>query len=143
MSSDIGDYWTELWDAVYAVVDGISGFDETHQGMFSPPDQWPTAYVSEGTIEYVLSDTIGTYYEFKMPIFVIDVQDDILAAKKSAIDLAGKVQAALIADRSLGLSWLQPIESIVMDGNPRDAPPGYERQTVKMTVTAHAFLDNV
>lgn len=143
MPTDIGDYWIALWDAVYAIVDSVPGFDETHQGMFHPPDQWPTAFVGEGTIDYVLSDTIGTYYKFTMPIFVIDVQDDILVAKKSAIALAGKIQAALITDRSLGLSWLQPIESIIMDGNPRDAPPGYERQTVKMTVTAHAFLDNV
>jgi len=140
---DIGDYWIALWDAVYALVDAVGGFDVTYQGLYSPPDRWPCAWVSEGTIDYVLSDTIGTYYAFTMPIFIIDVKDDIIAGKKSAIDLAGKVQAALVADRSLGLSWLQPIESIIIDGMPRDAPQGYERQCVKITLTAHAFLDNI
>jgi len=140
---DIGDYWIALWDAVYALVDAVDGFDVTYQGLFSPPDRWPCAWVGEGTIDYVMSDTIGTYYAFTMPIFIIDVKDDITAAKKNAIDLAGKVHAVLVADRSLGLSWLQPIESIELDGKPRDAPTGYERQCVKLTVTAHAFLDEM
>lgn len=143
MPTDIGDYWIALWDAVYALVDGISDFDVTYQGLYSPPDQWPCAWVSEGTIDYVLSDTIGTFYEFTIPIFIIDVKDDIIAGKKSAIDLAGKVHAVLVADRTLGLSWLQPIESISLDGMPRDAPDGYERQCVKLLLTARAFLDEM
>ena len=140
---DIGDYWTLLWDTVYALVDAVDGFDKTHQGIFYNPEEWPAAFVALGTINYVLSDTIGTYYEWKMPIFVIDVKDDILESKKSAVDLTGKIHSALVADRDLGLTWLQPIESITLDGNPRDAPEGYERQCVKLVVTAHAFLDEM
>ena len=140
---DIGDYWIELWDTVYALVEGVSDFDETFQGLKYPPNVFSSAYVGAGSIEYRLSDTIGTFYEWNMPIFVLDKDSDITAGKKSVIDLAGKVHAVLVADRSLGLSWLQPIETIELESEPRDAPQGYERQCVKLTLTARAFLDEM
>lgn len=139
---DIGDYWIALWDAVYALVDGID-FDVVHQGLRFPPNKFPMAFVGAGTITYRMSDTIGTYYEFTMPIFVFAKDSDITAGKKSVIDYTGKVHAVLVADRTLGLSWLQPIESIELESEPRDAPEGYERQCVKLTVTARAFLDEM
>jgi len=139
----IGDYWIALWDAVYALVSGVPGFDVTYQGLRFPPNKWPSAFVGAGRIEYRLSDTIGTYYEWRIPIYIFDKDSDITAGKKSSLDYAGKIHAVLVADRSLGLSWLQPIESIELDSEPRDAPEGYERQCVLMTVTARAFLDEM
>lgn len=140
---DIGDYWIELWDTVYALVGGMSGFNVTYQGLRFPPSKFPVAYVGAGTIVYRLSDTIGTFYEWKMPIFVFDKESDITAGKKSVIDLTGKVHAVIVADRSLGLTWLHPIETIELESEPRDAPQGYERQCVKITLTARAFLDEM
>lgn len=139
---DIGDYWIALWDAVYALVDSVD-FDVVYQGLRFPPNKFPSAFVSAGSIEYRLSDTIGTFYEWRIPIFVFDKDPDITAGKKSVIDLAGKVHAVLVVDRSLGLSWLQPIESIELESEPRDAPEGYERQCVLVTLTARAFLDEM
>jgi len=139
---DIGDYWIELWDTVYALVDTVT-FDIVHQGLRFPPNKFPSAYVGAGTIEYKLSDTIGTFYEFRMPVFVLDKNSDITAGKKSVIDLAGKVHAVFVADRSLGLSWLHPIETIELESEPREAPEGYERQCVLLTLVAWAFLDEM
>jgi len=139
---NIGDYWIALWDAVYALVDSVD-FDVAYQGLRFPPNKWPSAFVGAGTIDYKLSDTIGTLYEWRMPIYIFDKDSDITAGKKSAISYAGKVHAVLVADRSLGLAWLHPIESIELDSEPREAPEGYERQCVKLTLTAQAFLDEM
>ncbi len=139
---DIGDYWIELWDTVYDLVETVT-FDVVYQGLRFPPNKFPCAFVSAGLIEYRSSDTIGTFYEWVIPIFIFDKDGDITGGKKSVIDLAGKVHAVLVADRSLGLSWLQPIESIELTSEPRDAPEGYERQCVRLTITARAFLDEM
>ncbi len=139
---DIGDYWTELWDTVHTLVETVT-FDVVYQGLRFPPNKFPCAFVSAGAIAYRMSDTIGTFYEWVIPIFIFDKDADITAGKKSVIDLAGKVHAVLVADRSLGLSWLQPIETIELESEPRNAPEGFERQCVLLTLTARAFLDEM
>ena len=139
---DIGDYWTELWDTVHTLVETVT-FDIVYQGLRFPPNKFPCAFVSAGSIEYRLSDTIGTFYEWVIPIFIFDKDSDITAGKKSVIDLAGKVHAVLVADRTLGLAWLQPVESIGLESEPSGAPEGFERQCVLLTLTARAFLDEM
>ena len=139
----IGDYWTGLWDTIYAVVDGLDIFDEVNQGLKLDPDQWPAAFVDAGKMSYNMADTGGTYYEWEIPIFIIDVKDNVITGKKSVIDLAEQVQEALVADRWLGLDWTDALESVVLDSSPRDAPTGFEQQTVKVTVIVRAFLDGL
>ena len=144
--SDIGDKWIELWNTIYNLVVGMTDkFDKVEQGLKFPPNEFPSAFVGAGTMEYVTGDTGGTYYEWIIPIYVFekDSGGDITAGMMTAIGLAGEIQAVLVADRELGLDWILPLESVLLDSYPRDAPPGYERQCCRVLVTVHAWLDSM
>lgn len=131
-----------VWDAVFAATKLVDGLDDsnTKQGLKFPPVGSPEVQVGAPGYREVVTDTMGGYYEFRLPIYVFNEDPDLVAGMKGAMTWAGEIRKQLLLDRELG-GLVETVEDVEVDTNPPQVP-GYERQFVLMTWIARCWVDD-
>jgi hypothetical protein len=142
----IDEAWIGIWDAIYDIVNEFVDSGDlkvAYQGLKFPPDKLPCAMVGAGETPIGVINTLGTERLLKIPIYIFTQESDLVIGLKSAITLAGKIEEQLVADRQLGLPYVENLEAITIATSPRDVPPGFERNCVKIDCTVRFYLDGV
>lgn len=142
----IDEAWIGIWDAIYDIVNKFvdSGdLKAVYQGLKFPPDTVPCAMVGAGETPLGVINTLGTERHLRIPIYIFTQVDDLVVGMKDAITLAGKIEEQLVADRQLGLAYVENLEAITIVTSPREVPPGFERNCIKIECNIRFYLDGV
>lgn len=142
----IDEAWIGIWDAIYVIVNAFvtSGdLAAAYQGLKVPPDRLPCAMVGAGETPIGVINTLGTERHLRIPIYIFTQEDVLVTGMKNAITLAGKIEEKLVADRTLGLPYVENLEAISIVTSPRDVPTGFERNCIKIECNVRFYLDGV
>jgi len=142
--SSVESTWLDVWDAVFAIVQGVDSIgDEVYQGMKLPPiapDEGVIVLVAAGTSSLAASDTHGDYHVYSIPVYVFTQGDDTRQALRDCILWTGKIKKELLGHRTLD-NLVNDIRISQSRANPPDVA-GYERQLVAFVVEARVWVDD-